>query len=1292
MAARKPKPKEGTVDLVAELRERAEKKVTKKAKERAKVVADAEAKGLPVPADRPSFSQRRANQAREANKRIQGEKSFKIKPLVIEYLGNRVPVVDANGTWAMRTPPYLQSAWDLVAHSIAKPDPSVMAVVDLETWQLLAGVLHHGASLRFNDDERTLGDEDRAKVEFHKTWDDLKKFLLGLMAELINKCLKDPEASSEGKVWAHNGSNFDWVGLALHLGMDRVTGYWCEIVAKDENGEDKEYKVSFRISSFAGKSRMTLFVGRGNGGEFRIQLLDSYHIITAPISALGDKGVTPLQFTNPLAWINEKKCKITGENFTLTEEDVRPYLYLAHKQGRTLQSFLDSGEITDIAHEGLSLWLATLDNPEYTCDDVIILANAMKSYAAKFRFLAKPLADLLGQEVVDSLRPFSYNTASSGGFALAVAYWYESRLERDDSTGVISLKKSLQDQQKSLVYALVGGGRDYAQKMNEFEAQDYIKEQLAEGKVVKIQKHGIVRKGEAVLVEYPVWTSSFDNCFSRMAQNGSQTTVFKTIAHQMLEVDSNSAFPFAMARGCERTATRQGYEHNGITVGRYENPVRINALVGYEDPNRCARPTKDMISMGIATSEEMLNEHGHMVKMWVVRGRQKILTLLHIRNGEFSVVLPPSLDPELNEVPGLPIRTPGRALDSRLINPRIAQPSLLLLRGEYIASYALSKTVDDNAMVIYLGEDFIDEKGRKQFRDRSRHGPIMGIYVSNGIICGQPHNPLKKFTEIAYNKRLEEKNLAKKALAAGDLKLHVRMTYEATMTKLILNGGSYGTFAQNKKPEIDFDLEDLGECLSIIELLVGLDPNWAGMQDCIKRLTPGYEFQGDTCTWADLYNSIEIFNERRLEAEENIESSPQDVQAIERIQIAGFRLLFSAWAENQITTFTSYRYKSPELDELGERVIKIRGIITAAEETASHAIRCFASAVVAKAAVNLHQGQLAIQRSPFGLAYSDTDSLHAETGIIKPFDDVRVVAYVTSRYEATYGDQPDDPVAGLQRLMNDPEAPRTRIFTDILEMYGLRTGELLGQWGLEEHKYTKGLVSPVADGQPYDSHRTFYLGPKVYVDTDRDNNAARTKVRSIPKINPVQPAVFEGMVVSIPSLADRRGLDQENFRSVKLDETREMKFGKNRRKVEMLFSSPRRKYPDASSSKPFDLMLSPEMNSRILRGDLLSPDSVSRDAMATIGLDEDFTYIKGLQDAYMVYKGEIRIKGMSFDDVKQQVSDDIAYKQRLINYQQLRETENPIKKSTRMVTDEEGFFEWLDREFDEIEEEMKKED
>ncbi|MGM3218213.1 hypothetical protein ACSQ5K_26580 [Pseudomonas sp. PhalM4] len=391
------------------------------------------------------------------------------------------------------------------------------------------------------------------------------------------------------------------------------------------------------------------------------------------------------------------------------------------------------------------------------------------------------------------------------------------------------------------------------------------------------------------------------------------------------------------------------------------------------------------------------------------------------------------------------------------------------------------------------------------------------------------------------------------------------------MTKLILNGGGYGTYAQNKKPEVDFNLELIDECVTIIQGLAGLDPSWRGMYDCITRLAPDLEVSEDECTWSDLYLAIRAFRDRKQEVEarefealqslamelvpgfaalveaarakaegEIEEEEEEEVQeeitwrslsiainntgdktamsvvrrskiALNNLraeQVSAFKKLFITWADNQITSFTTYSHKSNELDENGERKTQLRGIITSAEETASHAIRPYASAIVAKAAINLHIGQLAIERSPFGLAYSDTDSLHAETGIIKPFDNERAIALVQAEHLKVYGAEPTDHVAGLQRLMRDSQVDTDRIFLDILGLYGLKCGEGLGEWGLESHKYAKGLVTPLLDGKPYQSNRTFYLAPKVYVDTDENNNAARTKVRSIPKLNPVHPAVL----------------------------------------------------------------------------------------------------------------------------------------------------------------------------------------
>ena len=1244
-AAKKPtveKPKFKLTDKIAA----AEKKLIKKAKNDQESLE----KGEKV---KKTYQKSQLDFARRENAKIQAERGSKIHPLVIEMYGQRTPVVDPNGIWAFRTPPILRSPTDMIAYAVAKNDPTVLGVIDFETWQLLAGVMHHMVALRFTDDGKLLTDENRADVQFLYDYDAVDQFFCDMMVELINKCRADPSLSKEGKIWAHNGANFDFVGYALSIGIDRSTTAERKkkIIAKDENGDDKEYKITYEIKTFSGKPRLLIKAGV----SFRILLVDSYHILPVSVSALGAKGVTPLQFTNPLKWINGHTSKVTGEAFALTERDVRPYLYLAHK--RSLESFRGTGELSDVAFEGIELWKSTLVDPNYSCDDAIILVNALKRFAAKFRTFAQPLAKLLGQDAVDSMRPFSYNTSSTAGFALSVAYWYESRLEMNEETGVIGLKKSIAFQQKKQIYALVDTGMSYGKILSPEELQ----EELTAG--TKIQRHGIVKHRERVLIEYPVWTRSIDNRFSRMAQNGSQTTVFAAIAHAMMEVDSNSAFPAAMARGCEKMTVKDGYMHDGKLIGKSNGPVKINALLGFEDTGyRCSMPTKAMIDSGMATPERMLNEQGVEVTMWVVRGRQKILHMLDLRNGEFTVILPPSKFSVLATTPGTSIRTPGRGLDSRLVNPRISQPVMMVLRGSAIASHACHPTVDDDAMVIYLCEVGINEQGRTTYRDRSQHGPITGIAMdATGKIFGTPHMHHKKFVEIVYNTRLSEKKLAREARAAGQIALAEQWEAEATMSKLILNGGSYGTYAQNKKPEVDFDLTNLEECVDVIDSLAGLDPAWTGMLECVKKLTPNYKFsEEDDCSWVDLYESIRQFGEQK---DAIVESGKlYAIDNITRLQTSAFRQLFTAWADNQITSFTSYSHKSTQVDENGDRIIQTRGIITSAEETAAHAIRPYASEVVAKAAINLHMGQVAIESSPFGLAYSDTDSLHAETGVIKPFDNEKAISLVRAECEKAYGSAPDDHVAGLQRLMTDEGADRDRIFLGILGIYGLSCGEGLGQWGLEEHKYAKGLVSPVMDGKSYMSWVTYYLGPKVYIDTDKHGNAARTKVRSIPKLNPLHPAVLEGYVTSIPSLADRRGLDQENFRAVKLDSHRDVKFGNKKRRVTTLFSSPRRKYPDTNTSVPFDLAYSPEVAAQILAGKMYSAHELARDAMRSIGLDEELQNIRGLEDAYMMYTSQVKIQGRSFDDVSREVSEEIFAKHRLINSQRLSENVNPDER------------------------------
>lgn len=725
--------------------------------------ADAEKAAEP---DEVSPAQVISDLIREENIKIWNERSTPVLGHVIDYRGQKTAVVDPNATWAMETPVALRSPANMILHHIFKPKIRMIFDLDTETWQLRGGVLNHGTVMEFNDDDVLLTEEDRKEVRIFRSFKEFDDWVCDeLMVEHIGYCYANPDGPKEIKIIAHNGANFDFVSYALSLRMDKNTGRYREVVVRMPDGSRKKVRVNFRIDKFGDKASMIAYFGRGTNGEGRIRFADSLHSLNAPLSALGDKGATPEQFTNPLKWLSRHVSKITGQPFDLTERDVRPYLYVAHL--RSLESFEGTGEISDVAYEALQLWKNSIDDLEYSQDDLIILANAMKRMAAKQRKMAAPLADILGQDTVDSFHPMAYNTSSSSGFAISSGYYYESRLERKDD-GKIGLKKALQEQQKKKVYALVTE-RGKAKLLSAEDAKTEI------ANFTPIQKHGLVKKGQRVLIEDPVWTSAWDNRFARMTQNGSQTTNFMPIAERVKELDLNSAFPAAMRYGCRKKAVIDGYEHNGKIIGRSNGPVHINALIGFENTSYMqSMPTQAMHKYGLATAEVMTNEHGQQVTMWLVRGRQKILHFLQSRSGSLMCVLPPSANAELHEIPGIPIRTPGRGLDSRLINPKITQPTLLLLRAEYVAAYACSPTLDDDCMVIYLAE-VSEINGKTKVRDRSRHGPIQGISVDEGVhnpanageVFGVPHMPHAKMMGMMFTTRLHEKNLAEEAFRAG---------------------------------------------------------------------------------------------------------------------------------------------------------------------------------------------------------------------------------------------------------------------------------------------------------------------------------------------------------------------------------------------------------------------------------------------------------------------------------------------------------------------------------------------
>lgn len=1204
--------------------------------------------------------QNKSDYARQESQKIMDEMDTDIHPLIIDFKGEKSVVVDPLGVYAMRTPPYLDSDEHMILTHRCRKAPEVLGVIDFETWGLSASVIHHGVFSLFEDDDRLLDERDFKDVRFFYSFEELRSLLIDTLVGVIEAHKADPSRGKSAKIYAHNGQNFDFVGFAISLGLDRNYDVEAQVMV----GRKKQ-KWRISIDTFSNKSKITFATGQGHG--YRLQLIDSAHILPDRLKNLGGvltKGETPLQFTDPIVWINQK-TRANGEQFNLKQEDVANFLVNAHSM--TLDECKDV--LSEEAYEGLQLWRNSMDDREYSCADAVVLINALKRYARKIRQFAANLEDMLGKDVAAAIEPFSYNTISSAGFALSAAYWYSSRLERDEH-GQLQFKKYLTQNIKQ--YALVDRVTGFSRIIGVTDAEAWI----ARG--TPVQKHGIILpgstvevlndKGEAVkvnemvLIEQPIFTSALDNRFSKMAQNGSLTVVMQPMGRKIRKFDINSSFPAVMANGVKKRVKAKGYEFQNSS-GKVEKVIpeteTINALIGYEDPgNRCSRPTIPMIEFGLATKESMLNELGEEVDMWVVRGREKILQLLQFRNGEFTCILPPSKDPFIRENPLIPIRITGRDLDSRLINAEIVKPTMVLIRGEYLAAYAAYPTEDDEAMVVYLCEV---KKGERIERHRSRHGPIVGVTCardSAGVInvIGSPHRPHKQFMEMLFNTRLMEKKKAAKLARDGLVDLSLQAKADSQITKLLMNGGSYGSYAQSNKPEIDFNLSSFIECEEVIDRLRGLDPHWQGMYYALEAISNhiSIELDYDSCSWRTFDAAIQEFQERYEKA--TYESSQYYLKTLEKDWISCMKRFFYEWASNQLTQFTTYTYKSTNSE--GREVRAQRGILTTFDKTASHAIRPYPCAVLAKSAVALHEGQRSVWNSPFRLCYSDTDSLDLETGKIRSSGfNLATMALIGDEYKRRFGSEPSGDVGyrdALEIMMNQAEFDgipadqpgNDKLIIDILKSAGLSISTDLGAWGIEEIKYDPKLVFKEneegekvdQEGKGYVPALAHYFAPKVYAYLDEDSNCGSATVRSVPRANPLHPPLLRGFVIGTSSLGDRRGLSPQSLKKVNLNDTRRIKRGKNKYiTLPSLLSNPRRIYPDEYSSKPFKLIISPEMEQQILDGRKFSPSEITRDVVKHFRIDYQKSIIRGLELSLDQYERTARIAGMSYYEGREKV-------------------------------------------------------
>lgn len=1208
-------------------------------------------------------AQRKLNQAdyaRLESQKIMDEMDTDIHPLVIDFKGEKAVVIDPNGIYAMQTTPFLDSDENMILTHRCRKAPEVLGVMDFETWGLQASIIHHGVFSLFEDDDKLLDERAYKDVSFFYSFDQLKSILIDTLAGVIEAHKADPSRGKTAKIYAHNGQNFDFVGFAISLGLDRNYDVEAQVMV---GGKKQKWRIS--VDTFSNKSKITFATGQGHG--YRLQLIDSAHLLPDRLKNLGGalaKGETPLQFTDPIKWINQK-TRGNGKPFSLKQDDVAAFMVNAHS--KSLEECKE--DLSEEAYEGLQIWKNTIDDKEYSCADAVVLINALKRYARKIRQFSAHLGEMLGHQVVISIEPFSYNTISSAGFALSAAYWYSSRLEKDEH-GRIHFKKYLTQNIKQ--YALVDRVTGMSRIIGVTEAEMWM------SRAVPVQKHGIILPGvplevidekgkvskvnEMVLIEQPIFTSALDNRFSKIAQNGSLTVVMQPIGRRIRKFDINSSFPAVMANGVKKKIKANGYDFIN-TAGQPDRVVpdteTVNALIGYEDPgNRCSRPTIPMIEFGLATKESMLNERGEEVDMWVVRGREKILQMLQFRNGEFTCILPPSTDPFLRLNPLIPIRTPGLGLDSRLINAEIIKPTMLLIRGEYLAAYAAYPTEDDEAMVVYLSEI---KKGERTERHRSRHGPIVGVTCardSSGAISiiGVPHRPHKQFMDMLFNTRLSEKKRAEKLARENQFDLSLQAKADSQITKLLMNGGSYGSYAQSNKPELDFNLSSFIECAEVIDRLRGLDPHWQGMFYGLEAIAKyiNVDLDYDTCSWRVFDTAIEEF--QAYYEKTAYEGSALYLQNIKKDWIKCMKRFFYEWAGNQLTQFTTYTYKS--INSEGLEVRAQRGILITFDKTASHAIRPYPCAVLAKSAVALHEGQRSVWNSPFGLCYSDTDSLDLETGFIRNTGlTLEVMSLIGDEYKRRLGSEPSGEVGyrdALEIMMHQYEFDgipaskpgNDKLVIDILKTAGLSISTDLGAWGIEETKYSPKLVFKEneegekvdQDGKGYVPYLAHYFAPKVYAYLDENSNCGAATVRSVPRATAIHPPLLRGFVIGTSSLGDRRGLSPQSLKKVNLNDTRRIRKAKNKHiTVPSLLSNPRRIYPDEYSSKPFPLDISAQMEQQILDGRMFSAGEMTRNLVKNFSIDEGKTVIRGLELGLDQYERTVRVAGMSYFEGREKV-------------------------------------------------------
>ena len=252
-------------------------------------------------------------------------------------------------------------------------------VLDIESWAKRCDIAH---LIVLTNTERTknapnfykvgtpLNSEDYYTNEGRQYW--VLRGFKGVI-NFVENFLKQ-KGSINARILAHNGSKFDYIGLAWGKGVDRHNEYPKMINKKPVNpftGEEikKWNGVKWNVTGYGKKGAMY-----AKKGHKCVSFYDSVWHLSMPLSALGAKGITPLQYINPPKWLRENGFKNPS------------------------------------SREALRAWFTHLDQEavDYCVQDCTVLADAVEGYRKVF-------FDHFG------IDPWTYQTASMASLSAMIA-------------------------------------------------------------------------------------------------------------------------------------------------------------------------------------------------------------------------------------------------------------------------------------------------------------------------------------------------------------------------------------------------------------------------------------------------------------------------------------------------------------------------------------------------------------------------------------------------------------------------------------------------------------------------------------------------------------------------------------------------------------------------------------------------------------------------------------------------------------------------------------------------------